>query len=66
MAEVNQLTVKTVNIHQSKIDVVKFDGTNNFDMWRCEVMYALTVIKLGSVFYMIRNQRRSWRKIGIT
>ena len=24
-----------------KIDVVKFDGTNNFGMWRCEVMDAL-------------------------
>ena len=30
MAEVNQSTVKTVNIHQSKIDVVKFDGMNNW------------------------------------
>jgi len=29
----HQSMVKTANIHQSKIDVVKFDGTNNFDMW---------------------------------
>ena len=25
-----------------KIDMVKFDGTNIFEMWRCEVMNALT------------------------
>ena len=30
MAEVNQSIVKIMNIHQSKIDVVKFNGTNNF------------------------------------
>ena len=30
MAGVNQSTVKTVNIHQSKIDVVKFDGMDNW------------------------------------
>jgi len=33
MVKVNQSMVKTVNIHQSKINVVKFDGTNNFDIW---------------------------------
>ena len=46
MAEVNQSMMKTVNIHQSKINVVKFDGTNNFDMWRCEMMDALTASNL--------------------
>jgi len=39
--EVNQSTVKTAKIYQSKIDVVKFDGTNNFGMWRCEMIDAL-------------------------
>ena len=33
--ENSQSAVKTVNSHPSKIDVVKFDGMNNFDMWRC-------------------------------
>ena len=42
MAKINQSTVKNVNIHQSKIDVVKFDGTINFDMLKCEVMDVLT------------------------
>jgi len=30
MVEVNQSTVKTIIIHQSKINVVKFNGTNNW------------------------------------
>jgi len=30
MTKVNHSTVKTVNIHQSRIDVVKFDCTNNW------------------------------------
>jgi len=30
MVGVNQSAVKTVNIHQSKIDVVKFGGMNNW------------------------------------
>ena len=29
-----------------KIVVVKFDGTNNFEMWRCEVMDVLTTSNL--------------------
>ena len=41
MAKVNQSMMKTVSIHQSKIDVVKFDGINNFGIRRCEVMDAL-------------------------
>jgi len=29
------------NIHHMKIDMVNLDGTNNFELWRCEVMDAL-------------------------
>ena len=29
-----------------KIDVVKFDGTNNFELWRCKVMDALNAHNL--------------------
>ena len=35
-------SVKIMNPHPLKIDVVKFDGKNNFGMWGCEVMDALT------------------------
>jgi len=38
MTEINQSKVK--------IDVVKFDGTNNFGIWKCEVMDALTTLNL--------------------
>ena len=37
---------KFMNLHPMRIDVVKFNGTNNFGMWRCEVMDALTASNL--------------------
>jgi len=52
MAKVNQSMMKTVNIHQLKIDVVKFNSTNKFDMWRCNVMDVLTASNLeNSLLY---------------
>jgi len=33
-------------MYQSKIDVLKFDATNNFYMLRCKVMDALTTSNL--------------------
>jgi len=38
--------VKSMNPHPMKIDVVKFDGKNNFGVWRCKVMDALTASNL--------------------
>jgi len=35
-----------MNSHPSKINVVKFDGTNSFDMWRCEMMDELITSNL--------------------
>jgi len=46
MAGNSQIAVKTVNIHQSKIEAVKFDGLNNFGMWRCDVMDVRTTSNL--------------------
>jgi len=46
MAEESQSTVKSLNQHPMKIDVVKFDDTNKFGMWRCEVMNALRASNL--------------------
>jgi len=34
MARESQYTVKSLNPHPMKIDVAKFDGMNNFGMWR--------------------------------
>ena len=62
MAEVNQSMVKTVNIHQSKIDVVKFDGTNNFDMWKCEVIDLLNVQNLKDTLLLQEKSAETTKK----
>ena len=41
-------SVRTMNPHP-RIDVVKFNGINNFDMWRCEVMDALNASNLEDI-----------------
>ena len=41
MARDSTSTMKIMNPHPLKIDVVKFYGKNNFGMWRREVMDAL-------------------------
>ena len=46
MAGESTSSVKSMNQHPLRIDVVKFDGKNNFGMWRCEVMDALTASNL--------------------
>jgi len=70
MAEINQSTMKTVNIHQSKIDVVKFEDTNNFIMLRCEVMDALTISDLEySLLYdkkLGEISKKDWDKMNQT
>jgi len=38
-------SVRSMNPYP-RIDVVKFNGTNSFGMWRCEVMEALTASNL--------------------
>ena len=56
MAENSQSSVKFVSHLSTKNDVMKFDDTNNFRMWRCEVMDALTASNL--------KDSTSRRKIG--
>ena len=46
MAGDSTSTMKFVNPHPLRIDVVKFDGKNNFGTWICEVMGALTALNL--------------------
>jgi len=46
MAGEDTSSEKSMNPHPFRIDVVKFDGKNNFGIWRCEVMDALTASKL--------------------
>ena len=44
------LIVKNIqNVHHIKIDVLKFDGTNNCELWRCEVMNTLNAQNLEDI-----------------
>ena len=43
----DSFVVKNIhNINHMKIDAVKFDGTNNFRLWRCEIMDTLNAQNL--------------------
>ena len=46
MAGDSTSTVKSVNPHPLRIDMVKFDSKNKFGMRRCETMDALTASNL--------------------
>ena len=62
MAGDNQSTVKFVNPHLIKIDVIKFDGKNNIGMWRCEVMDALTASNLEDTQCLEEKQEETSEK----
>ena len=62
MAGESQSTAKSVNPHPIKIDVVKFDGTKNFGMWRCEVMNALTTSNLEDTLRLEENPEETSEK----
>jgi len=47
-----------------KIDVVKFDGTNNFEMWSCEVIDALTISDLEDALCLKESRRRLLKGLG--
>ena len=47
---------KIMNSHPLKIDVVKFNDKNNFDMWRCEVMDALTASNLEDTLWLEKKR----------
>ena len=48
-------SVKTMNTHP-RIEVVKFNGTNNFGMWRCEVMDALNASNLEDTLLLEKKK----------
>ena len=55
MAGYSTSTVKSINPHPLRIDVVKFNSKNNFGMWRCEVMDALTTSNLVDTLWLEKN-----------
>jgi len=70
MAGDSTSTVKSVNPHPLRIDVVKFDGKNNFGMWRCEVMDALTASNLEDTLRLEKKRdsttEEDWDKMNRT
>ena len=64
MAEESQSTVSSVNSYPMKINVVKFDGSNNFWMWRCEVTDALTPSNLENTLRLKEKPEKTSEKIG--
>jgi len=65
-----QSSVKFVSHLLTKINVVKFNDTNNFEMWRCEVMDALTASNLeGSLRLEEKPEEiseKDWNKMNQT
>ena len=61
---------KSVNPHPLRIDVVKFDDKNNFGMWTCEVMDALTTSNLEDTLRLEKKRasitEEDWDKMNRT
>ena len=51
------------NIHHLNIDVVKFDGRSNFDLWRCEVLDALNTKNLEDTLELQERPAEADKKI---
>ena len=62
--------VKTMNPHPLKINMVKFNGKNNFGIWRCEAMDALTASNLEDTLWLEKMPEatfeESWDKMNRT
>jgi len=52
-------TVKFVNPHLMKIDVVKFDDKKNFEMWRCEVIDARMATNLEDTLRLKKKPEKT-------
>ena len=67
MAGDSTFSVKSMNPHPLRIDVVKFDDKINFDMWRCEVIDALTTSNLEDTQRLEKKRdsttEENWDKI---
>ena len=67
MARDSQFTVKSMHSHPLKIDVVKFDGKNNFGMWRCKMKDALNAQNLEDTLKLQEKPanivEKNWKKM---
>ena len=59
--------MKFMNPYPLKINVLKFDGKNNFRMWRCEVMDAVTTSNLEDTLCLEKKRETTteedWEKM---
>ena len=59
--------VKSMNPHPLMSNVVKFDGNNNFGIWRCEVMDVLTTSNLEDTLRLEKKHKTTteedWNKM---
>ena len=62
MTEVSQSSVKSVSHLPTKIDVVKFDDTNNLEMWRCKVMHVMTASNLEDSLHLEEKSEETFGK----
>jgi len=51
------------NYHHTKIDVMKFDDTNNFRLWKCEVLDALNAQNLEDALELQERPEKMEEKI---
>jgi len=58
------------NYHHMKIDVVKFNGINNFRLWRCKVLDALNTQNLKDSLELHEKsadmEEKVWKKMNRT
>jgi len=62
MAGDSQSTVKSMNHLSANIDIMNFDGTNNFVMWRCEVMDTLTLSNFEDTLRLEEKPEETYEK----
>ena len=62
MAGDTQSTVNSMIYHPTEIDVVKFDGMNNFGMWRCKVMDALATSNFEDTLRLEEKPEETYEK----
>ena len=64
-SESDSFNIKNIqNVYRMNIDVVKFDGTNNFGLWRCEVMDTLNAQNLKDALELQEDWRKFMRRFG--
>ena len=54
-------SMRSMNPHP-RIDVVKFNGTNSFGIWRCDVMDALTASNLEDTLRLEKKRASTTEK----